>query len=168
MQKSSPSDRAEKPVNESHFWLTFEARARQFGLLLLLLIVIAAVSGVFSRGVFSHVERTQGSLSLSYERFGRQLSDTEMKIVIPKSISGDITLTLGGDFMRTFQLETLQPQPDSMSTEGDNLLITYKRTAIPADRTLWLNLLPLTAGRAQNWVQVDQQPALRFWQFIYP
>lgn len=169
MQKSSPSDLAPRPIKENPFWLNFEARARQIGLFLLLIVIAAAISGVFSKGYFSHIERSnsRNGLTLSYERFGRQTSDMAMKISLPVTTGQEVTVTLGGDFMDTFQIDTLQPQPDKMSARGNALVLTYSHTA-SAPLTLWLNLVPLETGTRHSRVSVNDGDPLSFWQFIYP
>lgn len=82
MHKTSPPDRNPPPVQEKHVWLGFEASTRRVGFFVLLFIVLAALSGLFSRGHFSHVERStaDNTLTVSYERFNRQQSDVDMKI----------------------------------------------------------------------------------------
>lgn len=167
---SSTPPSPSQPVSENPFWLNVEANARRYGLFLLLAIVIAALCGLFSKGWLSHMQRTtaDGVLSLEYERFGRLMSDTEMKIVVHAGSSKEVTVVLGGDFMRTFQINTLQPQPDRMQALDNRLVLSWKRDALPADSTLWLGMEPLQWGTSYSTVAVDQGPTLPFWQFIYP
>ena len=159
-----------RPVSESTFWLNVEANTRRYGFFLLLIIVIAAVGGVFSKGWFSHMERTtaDGALTLEYEKFGRLMSDTEMKIVVHAGSSKEVTVVLGGDFMDSFQINTLQPQPEHMHAQDNRLVMSWQRDALPADHTIWLGVVPQEWGTSNSWVAVDQGPTLPFWQLIYP
>lgn len=167
---SSTPPSPSQPVAENAFWLNVEACARRYGFFLLLLIVIAALGGLFSKGWFSHMERTtaDGGLTLEYERFGRLMSDTEMKIVVRAGSSKAVTVVLSGDFMDTFQIATLQPQPDRMQARDNQLLLSWQRDTLPADRTIWLGVQALQWGTSHSTVSVEQGPSLPFWQFIYP
>ena len=167
---SSTPPSPSQPVSENPFWLNVEANARRYGLFLLLAIVIAALCGLFSKGWLSHMQRTtaDGVLSLEYERFGRLMSDTEMKIVVHADTGKEVTVVLGGDFMETFQITTLQPQPDRMQSQNNRLVLSWSRDALPADHAIWLGVQPLQWGKSQSTVAVDKGPSLPFWQFIYP
>lgn len=143
MHKTSPPDQNPPPVREKHVWLNFEANVRRIGFFVLLFIVLAALSGLFSRGHFSHVERSNAdnTLTLSYERFTRQQSDVDMEISATATSGNTLTVTLGGDFMRAFKIDTLQPQPDKAWSEGENWVLEYRRSSLPASETIWLGLL---------------------------
>ncbi|WP_318389998.1 hypothetical protein [Enterobacter sp.] len=166
MPKSSSSS----PVQESPFWLNVEARVRQMGLLIMLLIVVAATGGLFSKGYFSHHTRTaaDGKVALEYERFGRLLSDAEIKIVARPAGDPVTTVVLGGDFMDDFDVQTLQPQPDKMYTLHNTLVLVYQHAGKPEGVTLWLSVNPLNAGTSHSWLSVNGGKPLPFWQFIYP
>lgn len=170
MRKTSPPDRNPPPVREKHLWLSFEANTRRIGFFVLLFVVLAALSGLFSRGHVSHVERSNAdnTLMVSYERFNRQQSDVDMKIVATTASGETLTVTLGGDFMRTFKIDTLQPQPDKTWSQGDNLVLEYERSSLLSGGTLWLGLIPQQPGSSTSTVTLNNGPALSFWQFTYP
>ena len=170
MQKTSSPDPNPPPVREKHHWLSFEANARRIGFIVLLFIVLAALGGLFSRGHFSHVERsnTDNTLTLRYERFNRQQSDVDMKIFAKAAEGKTLTVTLGGDFMRAFKIDTLQPQPDKTWSQGENLVLEYGRSNLLSGGTLWLGLLPQQPGSSISTITINNGPALSFWQFTYP
>ncbi|WP_347113872.1 hypothetical protein AAHB66_17875 [Leclercia sp. S52] len=72
-------------VKQSHAALQFEYNARRFGFVLLLLIIAAALSGLFSGGYFSEATKTNAanSVQVEYQRFGRLQSPVELKITLP-------------------------------------------------------------------------------------
>ena len=170
MHKTSPPDQNPPPVREKQLWLSFEANARRFGFFVLLFIVLAALGGLFSRGHFSHVERSSAdnTLTLSYERFNRHQSDVDMKIFAKAAGDETLTVTLGGDFMRAFKIDTLQPQPDKTWSQGENLVLEYGRSSLLSGGTLWLGLLPQQPGSSTSTVTLNNGPPLSFWQFTYP
>ena len=65
------------PVKENPFWLRFEARTQKYGALALLLIVIAALGGLFSEGYLSDktAHNHNGHLTVDHQRFGRRQRD---------------------------------------------------------------------------------------------
>lgn len=170
MRKTSPPNENPPPVREKQVWLSFEANARRIGFLVLIMIVLAALSGLFSRGHFSHVERSNAdhTLTLRYERFNRQQSDVDMEISTTAASGDTLTVTLGGDFMQAFKIDTLQPQPDRTWSQGENLVLEYERRSLPSGSTIWLGLLPQEAGSNTSTVTVNNGPALSVWQFTYP
>ena len=170
MRKTSPPNQNPPPVREKQIWLSFEANVRRIGFFLLLFIVLAALSGLFSRGHFSHAERSNAdnTLRVGYERFNRQQSDVDMEISTTAASGETLTVTLGGDFMRAFKIDTLQPQPDRAWSQGENLVLEYKPHSLPSSATLWLGLLPQRPGSSTSTVTVNNGPALSFWQFTWP
>lgn len=170
MHKTSPPDQNPPPVREKHVWLSFEANVRRIGFFLLLFIVLAALSGLFSRGHFSHVERSSAdnTLTLSYERFNRQQSDVDMEISTTAASGNKLTITLGGDFMQAFKIDTLQPQPDKTWSQQDSLVLEYECGSLPSSGKVWLGLLPQQPGSSTSTVTVNNGPPLTFWQFTWP
>ena len=170
MHKTSPPDQNPPPVREKHVWLSFEANVRRIGFFLLLFIVLAALSGLFSRGHFSHVERSNANhtLTLSYERFNRQQSDVDMEISTTAASGNRLTITLGGDFMQAFKIDTLQPQPDKTWSQQDSLVLEYERGSLPSSGKVWLGLLPQQPGSSTSTVTVNNGLPLTFWQFTWP
>jgi len=170
MRKTSPPDQNPPPVREKHVWLSFEANVRRVGFFLLLFIVLAALSGLFSRGHFSHVERSNddNTLTLSYERFNRQQSDVDMEISTTVADGGPLIITLGSDFMQRFKIDTLQPQPDKTWSQDGSLVLEYERSRLPSSGKVWLGLIPQQPGSSTSTVSVNNGALLSFWQFTWP
>lgn len=167
--KTTPANKS-SPVVEKPFWLNFEYQLRRVGFILLLLIVVAALAGLFSRGYLSEATRTNDdrSLTLHYEKFNRLLSDMDMKIssVIPAGKRNRIVL--GGDFMEGFRIDTLQPQPDKMYSLNGEVVLEYPPSAAGVEQTLWLSLTPMKFGAIKSTLAIDNGSPIVFQQFIYP
>ena len=71
-------------VDENERSLRFEYRFRRYGIIVLSLIILTALSGLWSSGYFSeaHRETSGGELSVDYQRYARLMSETELNIQI--------------------------------------------------------------------------------------
>lgn len=169
MKETAP-DPQNHPVRENPRWLRFESRVQQYGAYLLFLIVISALAGLFSHGFLS--DRTQETgdkqLQVHYERFGRLQSDMALAVTVRAPKHEQLVITLGGDFMQQYEIRTLQPQPDQVSSRNGVLRLEYSH-AHPGDVfDLWLGLTPQLPGSATSQIGVEGASSTSIWQFIYP
>jgi hypothetical protein len=157
-------------VAEKAWALNFEAGFRRIGALVLLAIIIAALSGVFSGGYFSPADKSnaQQTLKIHYERFGRLQNAQTLKITLQTQAAKKYVISLGGAFNENYQHGNVWPQPDSMYSRGETLYLVYNNITRSGDFTVWLNTTPGTPGKSMNTVAVNDEPGIRFWQFIYP
>ncbi|MGK9175712.1 hypothetical protein KXR87_21250 [Yokenella regensburgei] len=158
------------PVKENPFWLRAEARIQKYGALLLMLIVLAALGGLFSEGYLSDAtaRNHNGQIAATYQRFGRLQSDTSMRVSVKVPQQERVVITLGGDFMQGYEIRTLQPQPSAMSSQNGALRLEYNNVYPGTTFTLWLGLTPLAPGSMTSQIDVDGLPGITLWQFIYP
>lgn len=166
----SESTKTNVPVKEKPFWLNFEYRVRQTGFVILLLIVFGAFLGVFSKGYFSEqrVMNKEDNLSIEYERFNRLMSDVQLKIHVKSAAGQGQKITLSGDFMANYRIDSLLPEPDNMYSHNGKLVIEYEPTIADISQTIWLSLTPLKAGAFTSLVTVNQGSELTVRQYVYP
>lgn len=157
-------------IKESQWALNVEAACRKVGFIALLLIIFAALIGMFSGGYLSTGEKTNTaqSLKIEYERFGRLQTEFHFKISTPPDASGKYVFRLGGDFNRQFEMENIWPQPDSMYSQDGALYLVYNTMPPHSSPTLWLYVTPIKPGRSITTLRVNHEPEIRFWQLIYP
>ena len=134
------------------------------------MIVISALAGLFSHGFLS--DRTQETddkqLLVHYERFGRLQSDMTLAMTVRAPKHEQLVITLGGDFMQQYEIRTLQPQPDQVSSRNGVLRLEYSHAHPGEAFDLWLGLTPLLPGRATSQIGVEGVSSTGIWQFIYP
>lgn len=157
-------------VKESRRALNFESGCRQVGLVLLLIIVISAVLGFFSDGYFSSAQKSNSvrTLNVDYERFGRLQMEFKYHFKIHSPDTDNYTLSLGGVFTEDFQPGDITPQPDKMYSQGERLYLVYENVKTKGDFSVWMYATPTRPGKLVTAVQVNNEPELHFWQFIYP
>ncbi|BCG08535.1 hypothetical protein [Buttiauxella agrestis] len=168
--KTTPADKSSLPIVEKPFWLSFEFQLRRIGFALLLAIVIAAMVGLFSRGYISdaRIVNDSGTLRIDYEKYSRLMSDVDMKITSSQIRENRNRIILGGDFMDSFRIDTLQPQPDKMYSLNGKMVLEYSVSAPGSEQTLWLSLTPMKFGATHSTVAIDNGPEITLHQFIYP
>ncbi|KFC79989.1 hypothetical protein [Buttiauxella agrestis] len=166
----TPADKSSLPIVEKPFWLSFEFQLRRMGFALLLAIVIAAMVGLFSRGYISdaRIVNDSGTLRIDYEKYSRLMSDVDMKITSSQIRENRNRIILGGDFMDSFRIDTLQPQPDKMYSLNGKMVLEYSVSAPGSEQTLWLSLTPMKFGATHSTVAIDNGPEITLHQFIYP
>lgn len=157
-------------IKESYRLLTFEYAFRQVGFIVLLAIILAAIAGLFSSGLVSDEEKTNSanSLTLNYERFGRRQTESRMMLTFPVTSEGKYTLSLTSETSDTYEPGSVWPQPDSMYSRGNTLFLVYDRLKQTDKFTVLLFITPSKAGKWTNSIHVNNEPDIRFWQFIYP
>lgn len=157
-------------IKESYRLLTFEYAFRQVGFIVLLAIILAAMAGLFSSGLVSDEDKTNSanSLTLNYERFGRRQTESRMTLTFPVTSEGKYTLSLTSDTSDTYEPGSVWPQPDSMYSRGNTLFLVYDRLKQTDKFTVLLFITPSKAGKWTNSIRVNNEPDIRFWQFIYP
>lgn len=79
---------------------------------------------------------------------------------------GRIWLVLGGDFLRSFAVEGIQPPPAAARSEGAGLALAFE-TGGAGRAEVHLALRPKRTGSVRSVAAVAGR-SLRFGQFIYP
>ncbi|MEW5562261.1 hypothetical protein AB1287_18815 [Enterobacter asburiae] len=170
MADSKPSSSSSAPVAEHPFWLRVENAARQYGFVLLILVLLAGFCGLFSKGMFSNGSLTNAdrTLKVDYERFGRNQSDMDLKVTLNVPPGDSYTVTLGGQFMDTFEIEALYPQPWRFSSHNGDMTLEFHDQPEGGSHTLWLSVQPRHSGKVVSTLRANQQPAVTLTQYIYP
>ena len=157
-------------ISQCRVALQFEFLVHRYGLYVLLIIITAALAGVFSVGYFSQAEKSSqaNTLQVQYQRFGRLQTPVTMKITLPGQKSERLTLRIGDEYMTRFETDNIWPQPTEMRSEGGDLILIYHEGTLRKNFTVWLYTTPTQPGKAVTSVTLNNEPDLRFWQFIYP
>lgn len=168
VSKSSSSHHA--PVVEHLFWLRVENAARQYGFVLLVLLLLAGFCGLFSKGIFSNasVANPDGTLRAEYQRFGRSQSDMDLKLTLTVLPSESYTVTLGGQFMDYFEINTLYPQPWRFTRQNGGMTLEFHELPHGGTHTLWLSIQPRNAGKVRSTLQVNHSQPVSITQYVYP
>lgn len=158
------------PVQEHMRWQRIEWRIQRLGYALLLALVIAGACGLFSKGFLS--DRTLaspgGGVQVEYERFARQQSDVAMTIRLHAPRASQYRVTLSGDGVDNFQLQSVQPQPLRAESDAHALTLWYQTDTLNHDVTLWLGGQPQSPGQYHFTVSDGEGTQVQFTQWVYP
>ena len=136
-------------VDENERSLRFEYRFRRYGIIVLSLIILTALSGLWSSGYFSeaHRETSGGELSVDYQRYARLMSETELNIQIKSDTASDTIISFAAPLLTRYQIGDIRPQ---------------------SPISVWLAVTPKTAGNISLQAVVNDRYSVTWQQFVYP
>lgn len=150
-----------------------ELRAERVGWGLMLLVVVAALLGLFGSGPLSwgQTQSADGQLEVEYDRFARDLAPTELRLTLhPDPAQGEeVRVWLSRDFLQRVQLQQITPEPQSVETGPGRL--TYTFPAAPAGSPVRVVFRGQTQGSGLlrgNAGLPGTAAEVRFSTFIYP
>ncbi|MFK4136457.1 hypothetical protein ACI2KR_29910 [Pseudomonas luteola] len=140
------------------------------GWYVLCVIVLFTLLGLFSKGPLSEsVAKSQsGNLIVSYERFVRNGASMPVRIQARADSTGKAIIMLDGDLLKSFSVESMQPEPASARSHGSGMELTYT-----PDESGWaqvhLSLRSQQVGISRSIVSTHfSEPPLALNQFVYP
>lgn len=147
-----------------------EATAERVGWVVMAVAVVAALLGLFSNGPLSQRSAEADNLRLRYQRFGRNEGRTSLEVEAPASAAADgkVEVWVAQDFLEGYDLEDVQPEPESTSTRAGGVVFAFAvdDTETPVKATL--SLRPEQTGRHRGAVAVGNGRPATFTQFVYP
>lgn len=158
------------PVQEHMRWQRIEWRIQRIGFVLLLAMVIGGACGLFSKGFLSDrtIASPNGELQVEYERFARQQSDMAMKIRLHPLRDKLYRITLSGDGIDNFQLQSVQPQPLRAESRDRSLTLWYQTQSLNQGASVWLGGQPQSPGTYRFTVSDSEGAQVQFTQWVYP
>jgi hypothetical protein len=120
--------------------------------------------------LFQHCRKTtaQRNLTVAYDRFGRLQTEFRLKITAHPRVADKYIFSLGGDFTSSFEPGSIWPRPDRMYSQNDRLFLVYNDLKSMNNFSIWLYVTPIRPGKLNHSLQLNGEPEIRFWQFIYP
>ncbi len=134
------------------------------------LILLAAVVGLFGNGPFSNASVVVPGLSIRYERLERHAMPTSVDFIIsPETMKdNEATLTLDRSFLEDVRIDSIVPEPKDTRVDSDSITYSFEVADIsePIEVTLLLEYdgMGIVEGRAS----AGDTPPAAFRQFVYP
>lgn len=104
-------------------------KAERVGWVVLLAVVLVAALGLFGHGPVSWTSRSSddGSLEVSFERFGRRGGTQELVVrADASSAAGGVwQLEISTDYIHGVTVDTLSPEPDSVESAPGSVRYTF-------------------------------------------
>lgn len=130
----------------------------------LLLLVLLALAGLFSKGPLSdaRLASPQGELQVHYQRFTRLGAQSQLQVRLPSTSA----LEIGGELLQGFSIESIQPQPASSTSDGQGgLTLHFAKGAAVTEVSIGLKADGVGPYRSHLGAAGQQ---LSISQFIYP
>ena len=146
-------------------------RAQRIAWLIMLLIVLAALIGLFGHGPLSRTTvGPNGGLQLEYERFARLLTPTTLRFRTSSgAIQGDeLRLWISNDYLQGIQIEHVSPMPQTVEAGPDGLVFVFRLTEPGRPMTATFQARPERIGRISGHAALTDRQPIRFNQFVYP
>ena len=113
-----------------------------------------AALGLFGDGFLSNKTVAVDGATVSYERFLRRENDAVIEIMAAAA-NGNIELTLGPDFNRTYEIESVFPEPAERFIRNNSTVFVFPATG-QGQITFFLNIRKETVGRVRTSLRVNR------------
>lgn len=139
---------ADSPLQERHW-----AISRVSWLIMLALLLVATLGLTGSGGVLSRQQATAGAAELDIPRVSRWAAADNLSVRVPQDTTGDIEITVPNEFAEMFAVESIAPQPSSVSATPNGHRYQFESSPGPGDRRIVFSIrasrpsLPSHIGR---------------------
>jgi hypothetical protein len=137
---------------------------------LLVLFLIAGLSGLFGRGPLSKAKAgPEAGMLVEYERFARWKTPSRIKVFTGDSSpeAHEIQIVLSSDLAQTLRLEQTVPRPTRTEMRGDHIALLFGVTK-PGESVIQLTQEPSRPGRLVSQILGPEGQEVTFSQFVYP
>lgn len=142
------------------------------GRLLMLLVVVAAMIGLFGQGPYSHhsLASASGRLRVDFEPIARFGNVTQITFHLkPVACDGGMTIRVNGNFVEPMGLQLDIPQPVSSIPTADGMLLHFDLDPARCQNALVrLFAKPSGIGPVLLQAQLDRDPMLSWHVFVVP
>ena len=150
-----------------HQDLDFQRRwhtVQRVGRVIFVLLLAAAVAGVFGTGPVSHASASGPAFSVTYDRFLRTTQSSSLQVSPSTQHGGGGTIAVASAYADAIDVSDVTPQPDSETATADRILLSYQQR-LPAQ--VKIGVFPQTIGVHRATIWVRGQP-LSFRQVVWP
>lgn len=138
---------------------------------LMLLVVVAAVAGVFGTGPLSSttVRSDDGAMEVAYSRFLRVTAISQLDLEIDPSVmeGGQVELWVSREYLAAVDIDDILPEPSSVSTSADGVTFTIEVEG-ESPAVISIDIEPTGIGSHAGELGVVDGPRVRVSQFVYP
>jgi len=157
------------PVREDMAYQVKVWRFERWGWYILVVLVLLALLGLFSRGPLSTREDrgSDGKVRVQYEKFHRNGSSNPMKVSVIGTPNATIELELAGELLEGFSIESMQPEPLHAVSAAQGMKLWLQ--ADPQGRaSLYLTLRGDGLGLFRSRIASPGATPVNLDQFIFP
>ena len=167
---SSPKKVNDLEISEDMDFQRKEWSVERWGWIFMLVVIIAALLGLFGQGPLSSASAESGALRVRYNRFERLLAPTQLTVRLNQdnAQNGEIRLHIDQALIQAYTVENLFPEPDRVEASPNQYIYVFKTAQGGQPPDIVFNLQPSRMGPVSGQVGLENGPAVRLSQFIYP
>ncbi len=159
-------------IEQDHDFQRRSWRLQRVGWIVLVVVIAAALLGLFGSGPLAHttVGAPGDPLRLEYDRSGRFDAPSTLTALLRPSTRrpGEAILHLDRGFTDHFQIERVQPTPDRTEAGPDHSVYAFRVTGPGEPVRVTFRLRPDRVGPLTGRVRQDGGSWLTCTQFVYP
>jgi hypothetical protein len=144
------------------------ARRQRVAWLVMVLVLLAALVGLFGSGPCSRASAQAGSLRLQYERFVRHGAQNRLSFEVDSSGRDELRLWLGRDLLARLQVQSVMPTPISTGLDRDGVTFVFRVAQPGRSQSIQFLTQAQHIGRLSGRAELDGGGVLEFTQLVYP
>ncbi|SFB19519.1 hypothetical protein SAMN05216266_10642 [Amycolatopsis marina] len=159
-------------VGEQPRFQVREWRIDRGGWVVMFLIVLAGLLGLWGGGPLGEatVSAGDGSMSVSYDRFVRNLGESTLIAEFPpgSAEADSVSLAVDQAYLTSNQVQSITPEPDTVTARNGRFVYEFPAAA-DTSLTVRFDLRPSSgAGVRTATIESGSGGQARLWQFVYP
>ncbi|HEU4742787.1 MAG TPA: hypothetical protein VFS50_14435 [Meiothermus sp.] len=145
-------------------------RAQRVAWGILVVLVLAALLGLFGPGVLSGVETAtgDGALRAEYHRFVRYEDPTRLELQVRPTGGEELRIWLSREYVQGSGIQQVVPQPESVEAGPDRYTYVFRLENPSGPVSISYELMPVRMGRLGGQVGLEGREAVQVGQFVYP
>jgi hypothetical protein len=168
---ATENDRDGLDLDDEEKFLERSWLIQRIGWVVMIIIVVAAIIGLFGGGPVSSASAgtLDSGLEIRYERFARMHAVTEARVRAAHAAPGDsmIAVWVSERWIGRFDVQSINPEPARTSVRGRGR--TYEFVAADTSSVeIILELRPTKMGPTTGMISLIGGPSVPIRQFIYP
>lgn len=147
-----------------------EWTVQRAGWVVLLVIVLAALSGLFGGGPLSTATAEVEPLQLQYTRFERRHAPTTMEVSVDNSAlsQGQVEVWLSFDYLARIEITSFVPEPEEVIETDERVVYRFNIDDQTRTPKILISLEHDEQGLTTGRIGMTDGPEVAFWQVVYP
>lgn len=142
-----------------------EWKIQRVAWIFMLLLLVVALLGLFGGGFFSPRNLYNRDLQVNFESFLRVDAPFRMDVKVLNT-DEQPELLISRDYLKHFEIESIQPEPEQVSTKGEFQHFRFNR--LESGTHILFDLKPRDMGGIEGQMGADSQSLLPVHHFVYP
>ena len=163
---------SEIDIDQDMVYQEREWRIQRAGWLLMWLVILAALLGVFGKGVLANAVASDpgGALTVKYSRFERNRSPSALEVTIGpvQTTGGKFAIALDRDFVNRIEIQRMDPEPASVKGDREHVVYEFEVTEAGQPAEVVIDYEHAQFGLPHTRLALENGPEVLLRQVVYP